>query len=345
MSNKGAVIGVDIGGTKTQLGQRRGARLDVFSRFPTPQDPDEAVAGIAEAITEEGGAGGGSRAPGAVGIGCPGPLDQERGLVLSPPNLPQWHSFPLAERLGRACRCPVFLENDANAGALGEALFGSGKGCEKVFYVTISTGIGAGIVLDGRIYRGHAGMAGELWAFRPELFAPREAGSPRVGAANGNILDLASGAGIVRRVERLLEDEPADSSGVVPERVGQDEADRDDPVSAAARDFFPDGRVSSEAVFDAYERGYPPIVEIVESAQRILSAAAVFVLTTLAPDVIVLGGGLCREPGWYVRPIQRLVRESVPMEELRSVPIVRARLWDTAVLHGALSLAETSGGR
>ena len=135
--------------------------------------------------------------PAGVGIGCPGPLDQEQGVVLRPPRLPKWDDFPIVTALQRRLDVPVSLENDANAGALGEALHGSGRGRRRVFYVTISTGVGTGIVIDGRIYRGRRGLAGEIWAFDPACFCG--------GKGLWNLNDLGSGEGLVRQVRHALE--------------------------------------------------------------------------------------------------------------------------------------------
>src|ERR1700735_3044352 len=97
----------------------------------------------------------------SIGICAPGPLDPKTGIVLNPPNLPCWRNFPLAEKIAAKYGVPVKVDNDANAAALAETRWGAARGFRYVFYATIGTGIGTGIVLDGRIYHGHTGAAGE----------------------------------------------------------------------------------------------------------------------------------------------------------------------------------------
>jgi glucokinase len=239
-----------------------------------------------------------------MGIGCPGPLDQARGIVQSPPNLPQWADFPLADRLRDALGVPVALENDANAGALGEALDGAGRGARTVLYVTISTGIGVGIVIDGRIHRGAHGLAGEVWAFCPNCFAS-DGPAP-------NVTDLASGNGLVS----LLRGRVADG---YPTCLRPDDADM-------------------PAILEACAGGDPAACALVADAQRTLAATISFCLHLLDPDVVVLGGGLCTDESWFVAPVRDLVACCVALPALARTPIRRADLWSSAVLHGALAL-------
>lgn len=293
------IIGIDIGGTKTKMGYLRDGRMQTFFHERTPRDPDVALdlltrglgqAEVAEVVSR-------------IGIGCPGPLDPCRGVVLSPPNLPEWKDFSLSSRLAEALGVPVRLGNDANVGALGEAVYGSARGAETVFYMTISTGIGTGIVSDGRVHGGARGLAGELWAFDPSAFG---------GVSRGNVNELASGTGLIRQAERAL-------------RAGR-------PTRIPADD------VTSATILRAFGDGDPLAVEIVERARQCLAATLAFVVHVVAPDVIVLGGGLCTDTDWFVRPLQERVPGLVGIPQLRDTPIRRAELWDDAVLYGAISL-------
>ncbi len=125
-----------------------------------PERDLDAVAADAAALLEEVGVAWSEVE--AVGVSVPGPLDRERGAVLAPPNLPGWHDVALRERLAAAFGRPVHLENDANAAALAEWRFGAGRGFDDLVYLTMSTGIGGGLVLGGRLYRGAGGNAGEI---------------------------------------------------------------------------------------------------------------------------------------------------------------------------------------
>jgi glucokinase len=96
-----------------------------------------------------------------IGICCPGPLDPHTGIVINPPNLPCWRNFPLADEISRKYKVPVKVDNDANGATLAEALWGAGRGYRNIFLTVLGTGIGTGIVFDGRIYHGRTGAAGE----------------------------------------------------------------------------------------------------------------------------------------------------------------------------------------
>ncbi len=300
VAQPGTIVGVDIGGTKTQIGHFRGERIETLLRAATPRDPDAAARLIGNAIAEAN-----LPAPlGGVGVGCPGPLSQADGVVLAPPNLPEWRDFPLAARLSERLGVPVRLENDANAGALGEALHGSGRGCRGLFYMTISTGLGTGTVVDGRIWQGHRGLAGDIWCFRPGAFQ----GEPDLP----NLNDTASGTGLVKRaLERMARGEETG---------------------------LPREGLTAEAVVAAMEAGDPVAVRVVERARDVLAAALAFVVELLAPDVVTLAGGLCRDPAWMVEPVRERFRRLIDVEGLADVPIRRAALWDEAVLYGAVEL-------
>lgn len=130
-------------------------------RRPTDPDPEAALA-AAEGDLRALLAGVGGARPEAVGISAPGPLERRAGRLLAPPNLPGWRDVAVCERLSAALGAPAFLENDANAAALAEWCFGAGQGARHLVYLTLSTGLGAGLVLDGRLYRGRDDGAGEL---------------------------------------------------------------------------------------------------------------------------------------------------------------------------------------
>src|SRR5262252_9755221 len=157
-----AALGVDIGGTKVAVGVvNRDGEILAQQRAPmvasgSAEEGLEAVTGAIDSML--------SNSPSeiaSIGICAPGPLDPERGVVLNPPNVPCWRNFPLAERVSVKYRVPVKVDNDANAAALAETLWGSARGFRYVFYSTIGTGIGTGIVFDGSIYHGNTGSAGE----------------------------------------------------------------------------------------------------------------------------------------------------------------------------------------
>ena len=293
-------ISIDIGATKTVVAYYDGSAPEVIERFLTPEQPEDAVQTMTEAVRRDGGP------AQKIGIGAPGPLDPMSGTILQPPNLRKWWNFPLKERLEQELHMPVTIDNDATVGALGEAVFGSGRGYPSVYYITISTGIGAGLVIGGRVFGGHAGLAGEVHAFRPGNFAGQNDG--------WNVIDLASGPGLIRRTRHRLS-EGAESS------LGLDDLD-------------------TRKILAALQDKDPLAVEIMEDARNAMAAVVMGVLYAVAPSIVVLAGGLCTDNRWYVTPVQERVREWLAYPELRDIPIARAELWDSAVLWGAAVLSD-----
>ncbi len=160
------LLGIDIGGTKTvlALGDEAG-EIRARRRLATPRSGDAQadLAGLARearALCEE--AGTPLEAVRAVGVALPGPLDLAAGVLLNPPNLPGWHLAPVRDALASALGRPVALENDANAAALAEWRFGAGRGTQDMVFLTMSTGVGGGLILGGRLQRGVACSAGEI---------------------------------------------------------------------------------------------------------------------------------------------------------------------------------------
>ncbi len=153
------VIGIDVGGTKIAAGIVN-ERAEVTGAVTLPTLANESLEASLGQVFHAIELCGGARSAG-IGICAPGPLNPRTGLVLNPPNLPQWRNVPLAAHVAERFRVPCRVENDANAAGLAEVLFGAAQGRESVVYVTLSTGIGAGIILNGRIYHGKNGAAAE----------------------------------------------------------------------------------------------------------------------------------------------------------------------------------------
>lgn len=198
--NNQVVAGIDIGGTKIAValenlaGERVAAR-----RLPTEValGPEKILDNVLTAIKEMLAETGTNLA--AIGIGCPGPIDIERGLILSPTNLPDWIDFPIVELVNKRCGVPISLDNDANAAALGEYFYGAGRGFKDVFYVTISTGIGGAIISDGNIHHGVQAGAGEIGHT-----IVKTDGIHCLCGAHGCLETIASGTSIARRMKKAL---------------------------------------------------------------------------------------------------------------------------------------------
>lgn len=160
--NEARYIGVDIGGTKTSvcLGDATGAVLSK-RKFPTQETYETVLFDIASAIekiisfTDV-------RTIKAIGVSCGGPLDRDKGVILSPPNLPSWDHVPVTDILSHTFAIPAYLENDANACALAEWYWGNGRGFSHLLFLTFGTGLGAGLILNGKLYAGASSLAGEV---------------------------------------------------------------------------------------------------------------------------------------------------------------------------------------
>lgn len=301
MMNKKITIGVDIGGTKTKVGYlEEGNKVRILGNVATLQDPVQAINNIIRIIRS-------AQIPGEIGkigIACPGPLDQLTGLILSPPNLLQWDNFPIVAILKKEFGVEVILENDANAGALGEAVFGAAKNSKTVLYFSLSTGIGAGIVIDKKVHGGYKGLAGEIWCVPPKYF----------GANTGerSITDLSSGNGMVN---------------VAKERIAK-----------GVETTISSNQPTTYEIFDAYYKADNLAIELIEKAREILNGTIVFSSCLLAPDVIVLGGGLTNDLDLFFHPLQKMFKESMPLPGLKDTPIVKSSLDNDSVIYGALAL-------
>ncbi|TIR26338.1 MAG: ROK family protein [Mesorhizobium sp.] len=247
-----------------------------------------------------------------IGIGAcaPGPLDPKAGIVIGPPTLSGWHNVPMIDILSRQFGLPVRLENDANAAALGEWRFGAGRGAGSLVFVTVSTGIGGGVIADGHIYHGRRGLAAEIG----HMTITGE--SDRCFCGNiGCFEAVASGTALGRRATRLT----APGDGSVLRRLSND------------RD------VSARHVIEAARTGDAAARDLVEAEAKWLGIGFTNLLHLYSPEVIVMGGGLANGFDLLAPGIRATIEERA-MQAYRDVPIVPAELGDRAGLVGAASL-------
>jgi len=200
LSGKKFILGLDIGGTKCAvvLGDEKMRIYDRLSFSTQPRRGWKRILkqlfGSIDEITGRNHLN--PRSIQRVGVSCGGPLDSRRGLILSPPNLPGWNRIPIVRLIQKKLKCPVRLENDANACALAEWKFGAGRGFSNIIFLTFGTGLGAGLILNSRLYRGTNDMAGEAGHIRLEADGP--AGYGKKGSFEG----FCSGGGIARMAKR-----------------------------------------------------------------------------------------------------------------------------------------------
>jgi glucokinase len=308
-------IGVDIGGTKVAAGVvDETGRILARTRLPTPaRDVDEVEDAVAKVVAE---LRGDHDAVVAVGVGAAGWVDAERSTVLFAPNL-AWRDEPLRERVARRVELPVVVENDANAAAWAEHRFGAARGSDHVVALTVGTGIGGGLVLDGRLYRGRFGIAGE-----PGHLG-LEAGGVRCGCGNDGCLEqYVSGTALERLArERALVD-PAGAAGVLGRGSG-DPVDIDgEHVTAAALDG------------DAWARG------LFDVMGHYLGEAVADVVALLDPEVVVIGGGVSDAGDVLLQPTRAAFLGALTGREHRPHADLRlAALGNDAGLVGAADLA------
>lgn len=200
------LMGIDIGGTKcaVTVGDSTGKVL-FKEKFATAKNVDDAIADIvasAKSAKEK-------FEITACGISCGGPLNEDTGVILSPPNLPSWDNIPITDILNRELNIPCKVRNDANACAMAEYYFGAGKGCKNMIFLTFGTGMGAGLILDGKLYSGTNGNAGEVGHLRLEPYGPVGFGK------HGSFEGFCSGGGI-KQLATLIKEEAINRGEDVP---------------------------------------------------------------------------------------------------------------------------------
>lgn len=290
----GPILGVDIGGTKVAVGLvDQDGKILAQGRQPMVANgtAEAAFRAVTSAIDSLIASTDSVARFQSIGICAPGPLDPKTGVVLNPPNLPCWRNFPLAERTRATYDVPVKVDNDANAAALAETRWGAARGFHYVFYATIGTGIGTGIVFDGRIYHGNTGSAGEGGHVSIDYRGPLCPCGKR-----GCIEALAAGPAIAARARVKLAAGASQSNSL---------------LELAGRDI---NGVTSEMVGKAYLAGDPLAREILQETVDVLIPWLGNIVDLLDPDVLVMGGGVAamlkpffddiksRLPGWCVNP-------------------------------------------
>ena len=311
------VVGIDIGGTKlaTVVADVSG-RIISKVREPTHADKgpeyalqlliDMVYQTIKQAELE-------LKDISAIGVSCGGPLDTKTGIVYSPPNLPGWVAFPLKERLENEFRIPVKIENDANACALAEYRFGGGIGYESVLYMTMSTGIGGGIVLNGQIYHGANDSAGEVGH---QILLPD---GPLCGCGKRGCLEaLCSGPAIARRAKAAIE---VESHSVILELVDGD-------IDA----------VRSEHVLDAAKKGDTLALKLVDETAYYMGWGIANVVNILNPDIVLLGTIAIAAGDLLLDPIRKTVSSFAMTRPVEAVMIMPAQLGESLGDLAAVSL-------
>jgi glucokinase len=315
------LAGADIGGTKCAvcIGRADGDSVHILAkmRFPTPVGPQEALNSIVTQLKElarrEG------VQPEAVGIVCGGPLDSQEGRVLSPPNLPGWDEVDVVSPLKSAFGVPVGLQNDANAGALAEWRWGAGRDSKNMVFLTFGTGMGAGLILDGKLFQGTNGLAGEVGHVRLEPDGP--VGYGKAGSFEG----FCSGGGIARLAR-----------GAAAKAI----AAGNPPAFCSRLEDLP--QVTAETVGEAARQGDRLALEVYSVVSRQLGKGLAMLVDILNPEVIVIGSIYGRQQSLLESGVMIALREeSLPaaLEVCRIVPAgLGESIGDLASLSTAMEL-------
>jgi glucokinase-like ROK family protein len=245
-----------------------------------------------------------------LGMGVPGPLDYTTGRVVAPPIMPGWNLFPLKQYLAQEFGMPVQVENDANLGALAEKWRGAGTGQQHLAYVKIGTGIGCGLVLDGKVYRGQRGSAGEIG----HITITRDGPPCRCGSY-GCLESMAAAPAIVNRV-----------------RLGI-QAGRETSLKG-----LPFGDLTPQHIAEAAEQGDRLAREVLEDAGRYIGIALANLINLFNPGMIILGGGVAAVGELILNPIRETVRLRSLVASYEDTSIVTGRLGREAVALGAATL-------
>ncbi|MFL5928279.1 MAG: ROK family protein [Gaiellaceae bacterium] len=297
------VLGLDIGGTKLAAGVVDAAgvvRSFVVAPSRAEEGPEPTLARLFElgrrAVDESKVAWEDVQ---AVGIGCGGPLDAQGGVLIAPPHLPGWHDVPVAALAGHAFDRRVTLENDATAAAAAEHRWGAGARVRNMVYLTISTGVGGGVVIDGSLYRGSTGNGGELGHVTIDWHGRLCRGCGRLGCLEAYV----SGTSIAER---------AQEAGL--EIAGADE------VAAGARAGDPIATAVWDETIEALACGLTSIVNLFE------------------PELVVLGGGVSRSGEQLISPVRKAVRASTMKPAGDGADIVPSAFGDHVGVAGAAAI-------
>lgn len=310
------VVGVDVGGTKiaTGLMNTNGKIIDQ-TIVPTeaekgPRSVINRIIDTTYQVIEKSNIM--KKNVRALGIGVPGPLNTKKGLVKNPPNLPYWDNVPIVKILEKEFKLPIIMENDANAATIAEYLFGKGKGLDNFIYITVSTGIGGGIITDGKLFKGESGNAVEIGHMTINFKGP-QCGCGNYGCweayASGSALAGFAKEGIASGKKTLIKELAGKNS------------------------------ISAEHVFAAALQGDTFAKELVEKEGFYLGVGLANIINTFNPKLISIGGGLSNAWDMFYEKMICVVNSLALKANNEDVRIVKASLGKNVGLVGACAIA------
>lgn len=315
------MIGFDIGGTKCAvcIGYEKNGELVITDKSVIPTDltvsPYEMVdrmCDIAEEMTDD---------FSLIGISCGGPLDSRRGVIMSPPNLTGWDNVKIVEYLKDKYKGEVHIQNDANACAISEWRYGAGRGTDNMIFLTFGTGLGAGLILNGKIYAGASDMAGECGHIRLSDDGP--VGFGKAGSFEG----YCSGGGIAR-IGRALAREKLELGETVSYCESIDRL----------------GDISAKLIAEKAHEGNDDAIAVYNTSAKYLGKGLAILIDILNPERIVIGSVFTRSEDLFRTEMEKVLKKECLPQSLQICKIVSAKLGDKIGDYAALSVAAMGKG-
>ena len=311
-------IGIDVGGTNVKIALVDGDGKIIYSNSVptyaqmgyeyTVNNIKQAIKDLMKETNTE------SKDIQGIGFDFPGQVDCKTGVVKNAPNIPGWVNVPIAQMIEDEFHIPTRIDNDVRCAALGELKFGAGRGCENFVCITVGTGIGSGLVINGKVVRGAANAAGEIGHIKLQM----EDG-PLCGCGDSGCLEaFASGPSIVAMAQEYL-------------KGGK---------SAKFRELAGDGEITPYIVAKAAEAGDPVAKRIFEKMGYYIGMGLTSVINLLNPEKIIIGGGVAECGDLLLDPIRRTINDRAMKVQRESVEIVPAELGNSAGVIGASMLVE-----
>ena len=310
-------VGVDLGGTKilTAVVDEAGGVVATAKRSTKAEvGPEGVIERIVKTIEDAlSSAQLAKEKVAAIGIGVPGPVDSKRGVALSVTNMPGWVNVPVADLLRKWQAVPVALTNDVRAGCMGELMLGAGQGLRHFVSVFVGTGIGGGVVINGQIYEGSRGSAGEIG----HMITMADGAYAEGGGIRGGIEAIASRSAIERDLRAAL---ATGRKSILPQLMAKKE-----------------GALTSSVLAGAVQKGDALAIEVLQRAAHYLGLHAASLINCFDPQALIYGGGVIEALGeWMLGPIRETaIQHLINRARLDEVKIVEAKLGDRSGVIGA----------
>ncbi len=312
---------IDIGGTKLRaaIGTKDAKILKKVEGFTNVESGAEGalkdIFNLCDRVQQE--AGINSRSIEKIGVSFGGPVDYQAGTIIKSQHVQGWDNYPLCQFLTEKYNVPAVIDNDGNVTALGEYYFGAGKGTDSMVYLTISTGIGGGIILNKQLWRGHHNLAGEIG----HTIVAQD-GLPCECGKNGCVEAYSSGYSLSKNTSQYLEQHPQQQT-IIRKLVGDDLS-----------------KITGVEIYKAAEQGDLFALKMIDTGLKFLGMAIGNVVSILDIEKIVIGGGLSNGGELFFKPLQKYVDRYAMFSDDYHVPIVRAKFKDEAGIIGSIALTQ-----